>query len=76
MGVVYKARTRGCPRAVAIKILPHELCRRPGSQAPVRPGSQGGQRAESSWDRYVHDIADAGIDFIVMEYVGGKTLDQ
>src|SRR5512139_3872597 len=77
MGAVYKAQDTHLDRLVAIKVLPHEkMADLERKQRFVQEA-----KAASSLNHaniiIVHDIAsDRGIDFIVMEYVDGKTLDQ
>jgi Kae1-associated kinase Bud32 len=77
MGVVYKARDTRLDRFVAIKVLPPEKVADPErKQRFIREA-----KAASALSRpgivTIHDIgADQGHDFIVMEYVQGKTLDE
>jgi serine/threonine protein kinase len=77
MGVVYKAQDTHLNRLVAIKVLPADKLANEERKARfVREA-----RAASSLNHpsiiTIHDIAnDQGIDFIVMEYVAGKTLGQ
>jgi serine/threonine protein kinase len=77
MGEVYKARDTRLDRLVAVKVLPadkvadHERKRRFVEEA----------KAASALNHphivTIHDISsDNGIDFIVMEHVPGKALDQ
>jgi Tol biopolymer transport system component len=81
MGVVYKARDTHLDRFVAIKVLP------PGRVAdPVRKARFVQEAKSASALNHpnivtIHDITsdksgDMSHDFIVMEYVAGKTLDQ
>ncbi len=77
MGVVYKARDTDLDRFVAIKVLPPErVADRERKRRFVQEA-----KAASSLNHpnivAIHDIAaDDGVDFIVMEYVEGRTLDQ
>ncbi len=77
MGAVYKAQDAHLDRIVAIKFLPPEkTADRDRRQRFVQEA-----KSASSLNHpniiTVHDIAsDRGQDFIVMEYVEGKTLDQ
>src|ERR1039457_6295452 len=77
MGVVYKARDSRLKRFVALKVLPPEKVADPErKQRFVREA-----RAASALNHpnivTVYDIDQSdGIDFIAMEYVEGKTLDE
>jgi serine/threonine protein kinase len=76
MGVVYKARDLHLNRYVAIKVLPAE--RITDSERKRRFILEA--RAPSALNHpnivTVHDVtSEAGLDFIVMEFVPGKTLD-
>ena len=77
MGVVYKALDTHLDRHVAIKVLP------PDKVADVERRQRFVQEAKAASALnhpnivVVHDITeDRGANFIVMEYVEGKTLDQ
>jgi Tol biopolymer transport system component/tRNA A-37 threonylcarbamoyl transferase component Bud32 len=77
MGVVYKARDTQLDRIVAIKVLPPEMM----ASAERKQRFVQEARAASALNHpgivTVYDVrADAGVDFIVMEYVEGRTLDQ
>jgi len=77
MGAVYKAQDTHLDRIVAVKVLPHD--KMADSERKQRFVQEA--KAASSLNHpniiVVHDIAaDRGLDFIVMEYVEGKTLDQ
>ena len=77
MGVVYKARDRRLERTVAVKVLPAALIdNRDRLKRFVREA-----RAASALNHpniiTIYDIGnEGGIDFVVMEHVSGKTLDQ
>jgi eukaryotic-like serine/threonine-protein kinase len=77
MGVVYKARDTHLDRLVAIKVLPAEKV----ADAERRHRFVQEARAASALNHpniiHIYDIDQAeGIDFIAMEYVAGKTLEQ
>jgi len=76
MGVVYKARDTHLDRLVAIKVLPADKV----SNAERRQRFIREAKAASSLNHpniiTVHEVgSEDGLDFIVMEFVGGKTLD-
>ena len=77
MGVVYKARDTHLDRFVAIKVL------RPDKIADAERKRRFVQEAKAASALnhpnivHVYDIAEAeGIDYIAMEYIQGRTLDQ
>jgi Tol biopolymer transport system component/predicted Ser/Thr protein kinase len=77
MGVVYKARDTHLDRFVAIKVLPPEKV----TDAERKRRFVQEAKAASALNHpniiTIHDIAqEGGVDFIVMEYVAGKTLDR
>jgi serine/threonine protein kinase len=77
MGSVYKAQDTHLDRIVAVKFLPPEKT----ADSDRRQRFVQEAKAASSLNHpnivIVHDISsDQGHDFIVMEYVDGKTLDQ
>ncbi|MCX6604101.1 MAG: protein kinase [Acidobacteria bacterium] len=77
MGVVYKARDLKLDRFVAIKVLPVDKT----ADATRKQRFLQEARAASALNHpnivVVHEIAEEnGVDFIVMEYVPGRTLDQ
>ncbi|MCX6638089.1 MAG: protein kinase, partial [Acidobacteria bacterium] len=77
MGVVYKARDTHLDRYVAIKVLPPEKVADPGRKARFVQEAKSASALNHPNIVTVHDIAsDGGTDFIAMEYVAGKTLDQ
>ena len=77
MGEVYKAQDTLLNRIVAIKVLPRHLSER----ADLRQRFEREARALASLSHPhicpIHVIGkEDGIDFLVMEYVAGKTLDE
>ena len=77
MGVVYKARDTHLDRFVAIKVLPPEKVADPARKARFIQEAKAASALNHPNIITVHDISNEnGIDFIVMELVDGKTLDQ
>ena len=77
MGVVYKARDTHLDRFVAIKVLPPEKVSDPDRKARFIREAKAASALNHPNIITIHDIAsDNGTDFIAMEYVAGKTLDQ
>ena len=77
MGVVYKAQDTHLHRNVALKFLPGNI----GAESDAFMRFQREAEAASGLNHpnivIIHDIScEAGYEFIVMEYVAGKTLDQ
>ncbi|PYQ49238.1 MAG: hypothetical protein DMF78_18865 [Acidobacteria bacterium] len=77
MGEVYRARDTRLDRTVAIKILPSDLAR----SATLRQRFEREARAISALDHphicVLHDVGrQDGIDFLVMEYLEGESLDE
>jgi Tol biopolymer transport system component/predicted Ser/Thr protein kinase len=77
MGIVYNARDTHLDRFVAIKVLPHELVADPDRKRRFVKEAKAASSLNHPNIITVHDIAsENGRDFIVMEYVEGKTLGQ
>ncbi len=77
MGVVYKARDTHLERLVAIKVLPPEKVADPERKRRFILEARAASALNHPNIITVHDIAsEAGVDFLVMEFVAGKTLDQ
>ena len=77
MGEVYRAHDTRLKREVALKVLPREWMADAERKRRFEPEA----RAASALDHpnivTIHDIDQVdGVDFIAMEYVPGKTLDQ
>ena len=76
MGVIFKARDTHLDRFVAIKVLPPRI-----ADPSLRQRFINEAKAASALDHpniiTVHDVtSDGGVDFMVMELVQGRTLDQ
>ena len=77
MGMVYKARDTHLDRFVAIKVLPPEKLEDPERKRRFVQEAKAASALNHPNIITVHDItSEAGVDFIVMEYVAGKTLDR
>jgi serine/threonine protein kinase len=77
MGEVYKAWDTHLDRSIAIKVLPPQAM----AEADRKRRFVQEAKAASSLNHpnivQIYDInSDAGVDFIAMEHVGGKTLDR
>ena len=76
MGVVYKARDTHLDRAVAIKVLPPDKVLNADRRRRFTQEAKAASALNHPGIVTVHDIrSDAGTDFIVMEFVDGRTLD-
>src|SRR3954451_23875078 len=77
MGVVYKARDTHLDRFVVVKVLPPEKVADAGRKRRFVQEAKAASALNHPNIVHIYDIADAeGIQFIAMEYVAGKTLDQ
>jgi formylglycine-generating enzyme required for sulfatase activity/dienelactone hydrolase len=77
MGEVYRARDTRLQRTVAIKILPSHLSSDPELHARFEQEAKSISALQHPNICVVHDIGcQDGIDFMVMEYVAGQTLDK
>ncbi len=77
MGLVYKARDTHLDRFVAIKVLPPANVVDPERKRRFVREARAASALNHPGIITVHDIAfEAGQDFMVMEYVAGKSLDQ
>ena len=77
MGVVYKARDTHLDRVVAIKTLPADRLADPNRKLRFVQEAKAASALNHPNIVTIHDInSDQGVDFMVMEYVDGKTLDE
>ena len=77
MGVVYKARDSHLKRFVALKVLPPEKVADPERKHRFVQEARAASALNHPNIVTVHDIDQSdGVDFIAMEYVEGKTLDE
>jgi serine/threonine protein kinase len=77
MGVVWKARDTNLDRFVALKTLSAERLADPERKRRFMQEAKAASGLNHPNIVHIYDIADAdGIQFIAMEYVAGKTLDQ
>src|SRR5512139_2282310 len=77
MGIVHKARDTRLDRFVALKVLPPEKVSDPERKRRFIQEAKAASALNHPNIITIHDIDQAdGIDFIAMEYVAGKTLDQ
>ena len=76
MGEVYKAKDTRLNRIVAIKVLPEDKVSEPERKRRFIQEAQAASALNHPNIITIHDISnEQGTDFIVMEYVQGKTLD-
>jgi serine/threonine protein kinase len=76
MGVVYKAVDTHLDRPVAIKVLPHDKIADPERKRRFVLEAKAASALRHPNIVVIHDIAsDQGLDFMVMEYVEGASLD-
>ena len=77
MGIVYKARDTHLDRFVSIKVLPAEKVADPERKRRFVQEAKAASALNHPNIVHVYDIDQSeGTDFIAMEYVDGKTLDQ
>jgi serine/threonine protein kinase len=77
MGEVYKARDLHLDRFVALKILPAEKVADPDRKQRFVQEAKAASALNHPDIIHIYDIAsEAGVDFIAMEYVEGKTLHE
>jgi serine/threonine protein kinase len=76
MGEVYRARDTRLNRSVAIKVLPRDLMADPDRQRRFLQEARAASALNHPAIVTVYDIAAVeGVDFLVMEYVRGRSLD-
>src|SRR4029079_4997588 len=77
MGDVYRARDERLGRDVAVKVLPAEFVTDPERKKRFIQEAKAASALNHPNIITVHEIANEhDLDFIVMEYVAGQTLDQ
>jgi formylglycine-generating enzyme required for sulfatase activity/dienelactone hydrolase len=77
MGEVYLARDTRLQRTVAIKVLPAHLSSNPDLHTRFEQEAKSISALQHPNICVVHDIgSQGGVDFMVMEYVAGQTLDK
>jgi len=77
MGVVYRARDTRLDRPVAVKVLPHDKVADPERKRRFIQEAKAASALNHPNIITIYDIEQAeGVDFIAMEYVDGRTLDD
>jgi eukaryotic-like serine/threonine-protein kinase len=77
MGEVYKARDTRLNRIVAIKVLPAKLCADPDSRQRFEREARTISTLQHPNICTLHDIGQQdGIDYLVLEFVEGESLEQ
>ena len=77
MGVVYRARDKRLNRDVAVKVLPADSLTDEAARKRFRKEAQALSQLNHPHIATVHDFdMQDGTDFLVMEYVAGKTLSE
>ena len=77
MGEVYRARDTRLERDVAVKVLPANLSSDPTLQQRLEREAKAVSKLSHPHICTLHDIGHQdGVDFLVMEYLEGETLEQ
>jgi Tol biopolymer transport system component len=77
MGEVYRARDTRLNRTVALKVLPSDKMADPERKRRFVQEARAASALNHPNIVTIYEIdSDTGVDFIAMEFVGGKTLDQ
>ena len=77
MGEVYRAKDTRLQRTVAIKILPARSSSDPEAHARFQQEAESISRLQHPNICVIHDIGSQdGVDFMVMEFIAGQTLDK
>ena len=77
MGEVYRARDTRLDRTVAIKVLPGELSLNPQHRERLLREARAVSHLNHPHICTLHDIgSESGIDYLVMEYIDGETLQH
>src|SRR5262245_54317877 len=77
MGVVYRARDLHLNRPVAIKVIPQEKLADPDRKRRFVQEAKAASALNHPNILHIYDVDAAdGVDFIAMELVEGKTLDE
>jgi eukaryotic-like serine/threonine-protein kinase len=77
MGEVYRARDTRLDRTVAIKVLPAALSSDPNLRQRLEREAKAVSKLSHPHICTLHDIGQQdGVDFLIMEYLEGETLEQ
>src|SRR6185437_2804314 len=77
MGVVYRARDTRLNRFAAVKVLPAERVADPERKRRFAQEAKAASALNHPNIVHIYGIdTEGGVDFIAMEYVEGRTLDQ